>query len=135
MQATDVALLRGAALPTAAAGLLAAGIAGLAAGLKGVTGVAIGVAVVMAFFTVSLLAVTYAARISAAVMMQAALATYLVKVLALLGLIVVLRDVTFWNSQAFAWTVIGCTVVWLAAEIRAFTKQKILYVDPDRQTR
>lgn len=130
MHRHDARILRGAAIPTAVAGVLAAVVATLVAGPKGAIGAAIGVVIVVAFFAVSLFAVTYAARISPMVMMQAALLSYVVKILALVGLVAVLRDVTIWHPQAFAWTVIGCTLVWIAGEVRAFLKEKILYVEP-----
>lgn len=130
MHGHDARILRGAAIPTALVGLLAVGVSILLAGPRGGIGAALGVVIVGAFFTVSLLAVTYAARISPTVMMQAALFSYVVKILVLIVLVGALRGVTIWHPQAFAWTVIGCTLVWVAGEVRAFFKEKMLYVDP-----
>lgn len=130
MHGHDARIFRGAAIPTAAVGLLAVIVSALVAGSKGVIGAALGLVIVVAFFTVSLLAVSLAARVSPMVMMQAALFSYVVKILALAGLVAVLRGVTVWDPRAFAWVVIVCTLVWIAAEVRAFLKEKILYVEP-----
>jgi ATP synthase protein I len=40
-------------------------------------------------------------------------------------------DTTAWNTRAFAWSVVVCTLVWTGFEVRAFMKTKMLYVDPE----
>ncbi len=130
MHRYDVAILRGAALPTAVAGVLLIGVAAVGAGTKGALGAALGVVVVALFFTAGLVAIAWASRISAFVMMQVAIFTYLVKI-ALLGVVVVnLADTKAFNTRAFASAVLVSTLVWIAAQVYAFTKLKILYVEP-----
>lgn len=130
METLDARILRGAAIPTGAAGALAVLLSFLLAGKLGALGALIGVVLVAAFFSAGLVAMGYAARISAAAMMQVAMVTYLVKIVTLGGLLLAFGDTSAFNVETFAWTVIGCTLVWIAAQLRAFGKQKIMYVDP-----
>ncbi|RCG30894.1 hypothetical protein DQ384_13080 [Sphaerisporangium album] len=130
MQANDLQILRAAVIPTAVAGLAAVVVAAFAEGAKGALGAGIGVLVVAAFFTISLVAVTYAARISPTMMMAAALGTFLLKILALVVTLEAFQDATVWHPGAFGLTVIACTVIWTIGEARGFLKLRILYVDP-----
>jgi ATP synthase protein I len=129
MQSSDARILRGAAVPTCLAGLAAAAVCGVAVGSKGVIAAVMGMALVMVFFTVSLLAVTYAARISPQAMLPAALGSYIVKLLVIFAVLAALENVTIWNPRAFAWSVLALTVVWVFAEARGLIKTKMLYVD------
>ncbi|GAB3888479.1 hypothetical protein GCM10027612_29090 [Microbispora bryophytorum subsp. camponoti] len=61
MQANDVRVLKGAAVPTLIVGLLAALIAVFTTGAKGALGAGIGLVLVAAFFTVGLVVVSWAA--------------------------------------------------------------------------
>jgi ATP synthase protein I len=130
MRHHDARILRGALIPTAIAGALAIGSAAILAGGEGAVGAAIGLVVVVAFFSIGLLAVTYAARVSPMMMMQAAVFSYLVKVVALVGLITLLKGVTIWDPRAFALTVLGLTVVWVGAEVRGFLRLRVIQLDP-----
>ncbi|GII61618.1 hypothetical protein Skr01_17030 [Sphaerisporangium krabiense] len=130
MQANDLQILRAAAMPAALAGLIAVVAAAFAEGAKGALGAGIGVLVVAAFFTISLIAVTYAARVSPTMMMAAALGTFLTKILLLAVTLEYFADATVWHPGAFTLTVIACTICWTIGEARGFLKLKILYVDP-----
>ncbi|GAA2422836.1 hypothetical protein GCM10010191_38320 [Actinomadura vinacea] len=130
MHSSDARILRGAAIPTGLAGIAAVA-AGLAlAGAKGALGAAIGAVIVIAFFSVSVIAVSYASKISAQLMFTAAVFSYIIKIFGMFALVVAFEGVTAWNSKAYAWSVIALTVVWVCAEIRASTKLKTPYVDP-----
>jgi ATP synthase protein I len=129
MQSSDARILRGAALPTCLAGLAAAVVCGAVAGSRGVIAAIMGTALVVIFFSISLVAVTYAARISPQAMLPAALGSYIVKLLVIYAALAALRDVTIWNQRAFAWTVLALTLVWVFAEARGLMKSKMLYVD------
>ncbi|WP_101784102.1 hypothetical protein [Nonomuraea indica] len=131
MQANDVRVLKSAALPTLAVGAVAVVVALVVAGGKGALGSAIGVLLVGAFFSVSVVAVSYAAKVSPQVMAMAAMGSYLVKVIVIMVMLATFGDTTAWNPKAFAWSVVICTIVWTAFEVRAFVKTKMLYVDPD----
>ncbi|MFI7126628.1 hypothetical protein ACIBQ1_13115 [Nonomuraea sp. NPDC050153] len=131
MQANDVRVLKSAAIPTFAVGVVAVAVSLLTIGGKGALGAAIGTLLVGVFFSISVVAVSYAARISPQMMAIAAMVSYLVKVVAIMVVLASFRDTTAWNTQAFAWTVVVCTLVWTGFEVRAFMKTKMLYVDPE----
>ncbi|MFG2073666.1 ATP synthase protein I [Nonomuraea maritima] len=131
MQANDVRVLKSAAMPTAAAGVITLVVAALTAGFEGALGAAIGAVLVAVFFSISVVVVSYAARVSPQMMAIAAMLSYLVKVIAILVMLSAFGHSTAWNSRAFAWAVVVCTVVWTAFEVRAFVKTKMLYVDPE----
>jgi len=130
MESSDARIFRGAAIPTALAGVVAALISILLAGPKGLFGSLIGLAVVIVFFSISMVAVNYAAKISPQAMMAAALLSYAVKLLGMFALIALLNRVTIWNPRAFAWTVIGLTLIWILSEARATIKLRAPYVVP-----
>ena len=132
MNRQDVAILRGAALPTAATAVVLVVVAGLRAGLPGVLGAVFGVGVVAVFFSVGILAIGAAARVSPLMMLNVALLTYLVKIILLAVLLVAFKDTTAFDTKAFAWSILVSTLVWIAAEMRTFSRQRILYVDPDQ---
>lgn len=131
MQANDVRVLKSAAIPTLAVGVVAVVVALLTAGGEGALGAAIGTVLVGVFFSISVVAVSYAARVSPQIMAIAAMLSYLVKVVAIMIVLSVFGDTTAWNPQSFAWSVVVCTLVWTAFEVRAFIKTKMLYVDPE----
>ncbi|SEM20389.1 hypothetical protein [Nonomuraea pusilla] len=131
MQANDVRVLKSAALPTLGVGVVALLVAFLLAGGKGAIGAAVGALLVGVFFSVSVVVVSYAARVSPQMMAMAAMGSYLVKVVVIMLMLATFGDTTAWNPKAFAWTVVVCTIVWTAFEVRAFMKTKMLYVDPD----
>ncbi len=131
MQANDVRVLKSAAIPTLAVGVVAVVVAQLAAGGGGALGAVIGTLLVAVFFSISVVAISYAARVSPQMMAIAAMVSYLVKVIVIMAMLVTFGDTTLWNPQVFAWTVVVCTIVWTGFEVRAFVKTKMLYVDPE----
>lgn len=130
MQPSDARILRGAAIPSALAGVAAVLAGLLLAGAKGALGAAIATVVVMAFFGISVVAVSYASKISAQMMFAAAVFSYITKIFAMFALVALFKDASAWNPQAFAWSVIALTLVWIGFEIRTTLKTKMLYVEP-----
>jgi ATP synthase protein I len=131
MHANDVRLLKGAVIPTLGAGLVVVAVAAILAGAAGALGAAIGLAVVVVFFTVGLVAVAYAGRVSPMMMMTAAVLSYLVKVVLLMALLKSFESATAFSPRAFGWGAIVCTVAWTAGEMLGFMKLRIFYVDPE----
>lgn len=131
MQANDVRVLKGAAVPTLVVGLVAVIVAVVLAGAKGALGAAIGIALVTVFFTVGLVVVSWAGRVSPMMMMTAAVLSYVVKVIAIMAMLKAFETATAFDSKAFALSVIVCTLVWTAGEMRGFMRLKLLYVEPD----
>jgi ATP synthase protein I len=131
MHSSDARILRGAAIPSGLAGLAAVAAGLVVAGAAGALGAAIGAVIVIAFFSISVLAVSYASKISPQLMFAAAVFSYITKIFGMLALVIAFEGVTAWNPRAFAWSVIALTLVWIGAEVRATVKAKTLYVDPE----
>jgi ATP synthase protein I len=121
-------------LGLALTGVLAVPAFAVAAGTGGGAGVvaaALGLVVVVAFFSVSKIVVGAVARRSPAMLLPAAMGTYLAKI-ALLGvLLLVLRDVEAIDLVTFAWTIFVGVFVWLAAEIWVATHTRVPFFDPE----
>lgn len=121
---------RRSALVTAAAGAVMLAIS-VTAGVKGVLGAAIAVAVVAGFFGLTALAFVLGAKVSPQAMAGAGLAMYFVKILALLVLISIFRNSTAFSGLLFALTVIVLVLVYQAALVITWQRTKMLYVEPD----
>lgn len=112
------------------AGMLEAVVAGLTRGRGGILGVGVGTAVVGLFFTVSTVVIAKVGARNPKHVMKAALAMYLVKIIALgVVLVMIPRDGaidTKWMAGAVAVGVFA----WLGAHLRYVWTTKIFYVDP-----
>jgi ATP synthase protein I len=102
-------------------------------GHKGVIGAAIAVGVVAAFFGLSVLALSRAARISAQAMMLAGMGTYIFKILVLLFLVGRFQNSTAFSPWYFGLTAIVLVLVYDAALAITFSRTKMLYVEPERE--
>lgn len=100
-------------------------------GAKGAYGALIGVAIVTVFFGISILVVGRAARISPAAMMVAALATFVVKIIAFMIALIALGHSTAFNGRMLGFTALTCILAWSAAQIVVSMRLKLLYVEPD----
>lgn len=119
------AMLRGAAVPTAAVGVGCVVIAAFVGGREA-RSAALGALLVLVFFSLSLVVMKRTAHLPPTTVMAVVLASYTAKIVALGVAMVLLRDVEWLSGRALALTIIGCTVVWLAFELRAFTRLRIL---------
>jgi ATP synthase protein I len=129
----EVRMARGAALATAAAAPVALGLAWWAAGSKGLLGAAFGLALAVAFFSTTLLAVGAAGRVQPELMLPAAVVTFAFK-MAVIGLLLfLLRDTTAFDREAFALALVAGTVIYLAAEIRFALRARVPYVVTDEK--
>jgi ATP synthase protein I len=124
---------RAGALTAVAAAVMVAVCAGLV-GEKGLIGALVGVAVVTAFFGISVLVVGWAARISPPAMMAAAMITYLVKIVALAIVLSALRGTTAFSTGALGFTAIVCILTWCATQAITAIRIKMLYVEPEQQS-
>jgi ATP synthase protein I len=100
-------------------------------GAKGAYGALIGVGVVTVFFGLSILVVGRAARISPAAMMVAALATFLVKMVAFAIVLVAIGHSADFSGRSLGFTALACILAWSAAQIVTSMRLKLLYVEPD----
>ncbi len=119
------AMLRGALLPTLAVGLVAS-LIGLLVSPRTAWSAAMGAGLVALFFSVSLLVMRQTAHLQPFVVMSVVLASFTGKLLGLTVALFLLQDVSWLSGQALGLTTIVCTVVWLALEMRAFSRLRIL---------
>jgi ATP synthase protein I len=125
----EVRIVRGAVLATALVAPVALAVGGLAAGGRGVLGVAIGLALAAAFFSVTVVAVGTAGRIAPDLMIPVALIVFALKMLVVGLLLFLLRDVTAFDHAAFALAVVLGAGTYLAAEMRLVLRSRVPYVD------
>lgn len=130
MQAIDARLLRGAAVPTAVAGAIAVVLCTVLVGGKGLVGALLGSVIVLAFFSVTIVVISRVAQKQPQLLLGYAMLTYLGKVLFLAVLMIAFKHTTLFHFRSFGFTMLGLTLVWLAAETRAVLKTKIFYADP-----
>jgi ATP synthase protein I len=123
-------IARRSALVTALAAAVAVAVCGGLAGVKGLVGAALGVALVTIFFGISVFAVGWASRISPQAMMITAMVTYIGKILILLFFIVRFSKTTSFSSLSFGLTALACILVWCASQVVWSLKVKFLYVEP-----
>ena len=135
MLAKYAIIIRRAGAVTAIAAAVMVAVSAALAGVKGLYGALIGVAIVTVFFGLSVLVVGWAARISPQAMMVAAIATYLVKIVALAIVVTALHGMTAFSDRALGLTALGCNLVWSAAQVIVAVKVKMLYVEPEQQPR
>ncbi|NGN66198.1 hypothetical protein G5C51_20150 [Streptomyces sp. A7024] len=130
MQVNGARILKGAAIPTALAGIAAVVISALLAGAKGGIGAGAATVVVLIFFAVGLLALQHYSRKFPALFMGIAMITYTTQLLLLAIVLAVFKNTDLFNTKAFGLTVLATALVWIIAMGRAHMKLKMLYVEP-----
>jgi ATP synthase protein I len=131
MLASYAIVVRRAAIPTALGAVIMVAVGAALVGVKGLVGALLGVAIVALFLGISIVVVGWAARISQPAMMIAALATFLVKIIALAVVVSSLEGTTAFSTRTLGFTAIGCILLWSAAQVIAAVRVKMLYVEPD----
>jgi ATP synthase protein I len=131
MPSNDARILRGAAIPTAVAGIIAMVISFAVAGGKGLLGALFGTLLVMAFFSFGQVALDRLTRSNPQIMMAAALLVYTTQILLVGIVLAVFKDTELFNRQAFAFTLLGCALIWTGFQVRGALKAKTFYVDTD----
>ena len=131
MLASYAVILRRSALATAPAAAAMIVLSGIVGGSKGLIGALLGVGLVIVFFGIDALALSWAARRSPSVMMVTAISTYLVKILALLFVVAKYSGTTAFNGKLFGFTVIVCVIVYTTAQAVIAARLKMPYVEPD----
>jgi ATP synthase protein I len=108
---------------------------GISAGLRGGSGAlaaALGLAIVVAFFSISKLAVGAVARRAPHHLLPAALGTYALKIALLGALLLAIQDSSALDLPAFAWSIFAGVFVWMGAELWVATHTRVPFFDPDR---
>jgi ATP synthase protein I len=116
---------------TSVVAAVAVGICASLGGTRGVYGALIGVGVVAVFFGISILVVGRAAKISPGVMMATALATYVVKFIGFMIVLIALGKSTAFNGRMLGFTAIACILAWMVAQVVTAMRLQMLYVEPD----
>ena len=132
MLAKYAIIVRRAGALTAIAAAVMVAISAALVGVKGLIGALIGVAIVTAFFGISVLVVGRAARVSPGAMMVAAMVTYLVKIVSLAIIVSALNGTTAFSTRTLGFVAIGCILVWSATQVITTMKLKMLYVEPEQ---
>lgn len=107
------------------------GVCAALGGVKGLYGALVGVAIVTAFFGISVLVVGRAARISPHVMMATAMVTYIVKIIGFMVVVILLGKSTAFNGRMLGFTAIVCILAWSAAQVITSIRLKVPYVEPN----
>lgn len=131
MPSNDARILLSAAIPAAATGVIAAVISGVVAGGKGAIGAVLGCVVVIAFMGIGLVVLQRTAKSFPHLFQAMGLMLYTAQLLLLFILMALLKNTTWFDFKAFAFTLLAATIVWIAAQARAYMKAKILYVEPE----
>jgi ATP synthase protein I len=131
MMATYGRVVRRSAALTGAVAAVCVAICAALGGAKGLYGALIGVAIVTAFFGISVLVVGRAAKISPQVMMAAAMISYVVKIIGFAIVVILLGKSTAFDGRMLGFTAIICILAWTAAEVVTAIKLRLPYVEPD----
>ena len=124
-------VLRRSVLATAVAAVIMVAVSGAVSGVKGLAGALLAVALVAAFFGISVLVVSRAARRSQQAAMIAAISTYLAKIVVLLFFVARFGGTTAFSGKLFGLTAIACILVWTGAQAVNSMRLKVPYVEPD----
>ncbi|WP_328448125.1 hypothetical protein OG780_14000 [Streptomyces sp. NBC_00386] len=131
MPSNDVRILLQAAVPTAAAGAIAAVVSGVVAGGKGALGAVVATLVVVLFMGLGLYVLQRTAKSLPHLFQAMGLLLYTAQILLLFIFVAAFKNTSLFNPKSFALTLVVTTLVWIGAQARAHMKAKILYVEPD----
>lgn len=123
-------LLRGSLWPTVVAAAVCV-LVGLVSSPKAAWSAAVGAALVVGFFTVTLLVMKRTAELPPTTVMLVVMVTYTVKVLVLGLVMFAVRDVPWLSGYAVGVTITVCALVWLFFELRAYKRLRIFAYDPN----
>ncbi|GAU65478.1 putative ATP synthase accessory factor [Streptomyces sp. NBRC 110611] len=104
--------------------------AGIAGG-TGAIGAVVGTALVVLVMGAGLVVLQKTAKSFPQLFQMMGLLLYTTQILFVLVFLIAFKDTTLFDTKAFAFTLLGTTLVWIAAQTRGHMKAKILYVDPD----
>lgn len=130
----DARMLVHCAVPTAAGGVVGAVVSGLLAGGKGAIGAVAGAVVVILFMGSGLAGLQKTAKSYPHLFQAMGLLLYTTQILLLAVLLIAFKGTTLFDGKAFAFTLLGSALVWVAAQARGHSKAKILYVEPESTT-
>ncbi|WP_329283077.1 hypothetical protein [Streptomyces sp. NBC_00691] len=130
MPSNDARILLHTVIPTAAVGAIATVISAVVAGGKGALGAVVGTLVVLLFMGIGQVVLQRTAKSLPHLFQAMGLMLYTAQLLVLFIFLALLKNTTMFDFKAFAFTLLATTVVWVAAQARAYMKAKITYIDP-----
>ncbi|MFC7965286.1 hypothetical protein [Streptomyces cinereoruber] len=130
MPSNDARILLHTVVPTAAVGAVATVVSGVVAGGKGALGAVVGTVVVLLFMGIGQLVLQRTAKSFPHLFQAMGLMLYTAQLLVLFIFLALLKNTTLFDFKAFAFTLLAATIVWVAAQARAYMKAKISYIDP-----
>ncbi|MFF1793004.1 hypothetical protein ACIF6L_18130 [Kitasatospora sp. NPDC086009] len=101
------------------------------AGGKGLLGAFFGALLVVAFFSFGQVALDRLTRSNPQMMMAAGLLVYTTQILLVGIVLAVFKNTELFNRQAFAFTLLGCALIWTGFQVRGALKAKTFYVEAD----
>jgi ATP synthase protein I len=122
-------MLRGALWPTLVAAAVCIAV-GLVSSPMAAWSAALGAALVVGFFSLTLLVMRRTADLPPTTVMLVVMVTYTVKVLVLGLVMFAVRDVSWLSGYAVGVTITVCALVWLFFELRAYKRLRIFTNDP-----
>ncbi|NEA38908.1 hypothetical protein [Streptomyces sp. SID11385] len=131
MPSQDTLLLQRTAVPTAAAGAIAAVVSAFVAGGKGALGAVVATVIVLLFMGGGLALLQWVGRTYPQIFQGMGLALYTGQLLLLFVFVAAFKNTDLFDPKVFAAVIVAGTLIWVAAQARAHTKAKILYVDPE----
>jgi ATP synthase protein I len=132
----DARILVRSAIAVAVTGLVLVVVGAIMVGGKGALGAGLGVALVAAFFTLSVVTVSLAERWwGPTAMTAAALGTFLVKVIAVMAVVAAFRDTSLFDTRIFGLAAIVGILIWCAGQVVTLARRRVLYVEPDSESR
>ncbi|MCZ1007473.1 hypothetical protein [Streptomyces lydicus] len=131
MQSNDARLLLHAVVPTLATGVIAVAVSAVVAGATGAIGAVVGTVLVLLVMGAGLVVLQQTSRKLPQLFQMMGLLLYTVQILLVAVFMITFKDTTLFDTKAFAFTLLGATLVWIAAQTRGHMKEKILYVNPD----
>ncbi len=128
MPSHDARIIRGAAIPTAVAGVIASAISAAVVGSKGLIGAVSATVLVMAFFSFGQYMLDRLTKNNPQMLMAAGLFVYTTQILLVAIVLAVFKDTTLFDTKVFGFTLLGCALIWTAGQVRAALKAKTFYV-------
>lgn len=129
MPSHDARIIRGAAIPTAVAGVVAIAISTAVVGSKGLIGALFATLLVMAFFSFGQVMLDRLTRNNPQILMAAALLVYTTQILLVAIVLAVFKNTSLFDTKVFGFTLLGCALIWTAGQVRGALKAKTFYVE------
>jgi hypothetical protein len=126
----DVSHVRAGVVATGVLAVIGVPLAWLVRDARAAAWVLAGLALVVAFFSVSAYAVAAAGRVADSLTLPVALGTYLIKVIVLGVVLVAVRDQPWLDPKAFGLSIVAGTVTWTVVHARRVWTTPVYYVDP-----